>query len=246
MFDDELIFDEEENLIDAEDVIEETEDVVSDEFVSDEDVIGDEFVEARNESPCKKNLESVLESIPIIDEVDYEEDDDEEDYEEDDDEDYDDDLLDEETTISDEEIEEELKNEGFSFIEPITFSESDVRLFPRDDQYLLFESELQAVYNYYGGSIDGYGIISKIAETHQIAKNQIMVVISESDVDVPNVKINKGLIKKIDKSDNQQSTLQMQIAKLRKQMNKIPKASPSYQAKAKLLKRLRAKLILQK
>lgn len=122
-----------------------------------------------------------------------------------------------------------------SFVEPISFSESEARLFPRGNEYLLMESDLQAVSNYFLESKDGYQVLEAIAEAHNIDASEIRVLVNESELfggkKVKKAKSNGGL--------------DARIKSLSDALKKIPKASPAYKEKANQLKKLRAQKTLK-
>ena len=65
-------------------------------------------------------------------------------------------------------------------VSPITFSESNVRIFQREDKNIIMESDLEAVKYYYNNTLSESEILTTIADYHNLSEDSIYVMINEA------------------------------------------------------------------
>lgn len=197
---------------------------------SDEDMVQDEEMDGLTEADDFDDLDDVME----------------------------DDMLDEgeETTEMDKEDpkdkgdaelareEADLIGEGFDIYDPIAFSESHVRMHQRGDKYLISESDFESVCFHYLGQKNGYQVLGTIAESHGILTENLVVMLTEGELEEPEVKVNKGRNSKGNVMKGIVGSLKKKISILNKQISNLPPSSPSAKAKKEQRRRLRAQLVL--
>ena len=137
--------------------------------------------------------------------------------------------------VDDDEIEdmiEEGYNVGFDLglYDAIRLNENDVRLFKRNETYLLPESDFESVFFNYNGELNEYEILNKIAEAHNIDSNNIVVMMTEGKVSDTNLVIKKAMNKYSEAINitNSNNRLKGQLARLEYEIDKISEDSKEY------------------
>ena len=154
--------------------------------LTDDSDMADEGYNCDTNSDDSDDVSEAFDFFTEGDEIDVDDmDDTDTDPEDDSDEDFTDD--------SDEDLEGCGKKKMTESVRPLAFKPENARLFSTGNgEYLITESDLECVFNYYNQNIDGYETVRKIAEAHNISPNQIRVYLSEGVVSNPNVHLKKA------------------------------------------------------
>jgi len=124
-------------------------------------------------------------------------------------------------------------------VAPISFSESQVRVFQRKSGNLIMESDLDAVMQYYNYNLSEGECLELIANRHNISEDSISVIMNEAKPATAFDKTVKKVKKMVSPVDNQ---IQILLAKKSKMTPEQWKKSGN----ADKLKTLRAKKVLAK